>query len=385
MLSQTDKKAVLWASLTALGLTLCYSILLSSSTTVWLIPVAIAALYAWGGVIPAVLLSVGSIYMTVSLGQTLPDLAGTQAVGMLPAALGALLVLVLPAAAAITAIEKKLPFARRMSVGIASQIGALLLAAGVIYLGAGVDLVDALAKVLRGIVDTVFPPDMAVSVLQIFSTAGLLTKETITDVNTLLGQFEQVDPIQLYAMGYTLSAEQMQLLTGALDQAFESLTYYLKQIMPAVLLHSGLVTGVVMTTLSGFIMKRRDAECALDHKSISTWQVPRQPMGMMIVGLITGIAMQYAGMDQAPAVTTVFSMLLTALLTIQGLAALLRLFERAGVSKGMKIGMPILLFIFAAPMLETAGALSALLGSHGVISLWMKKRMEESRKEDDDE
>ena len=385
MLSQTDKKAVLWASLTALGLTLCYSILLSSSTTVWLIPVAIAALYAWGGVIPAVLLSVGSIYMTVSLGQTLPDLAGTQAVGMFPAALGALLVLVLPAAAAITAIEKKLPFARRMSVGIASQIGALLLAAGVIYLGAGVDLVDALAKVLRGIVDTVFPPDMAVSVLQIFSTAGLLTKETITDVNTLLGQFEQVDPIQLYAMGYTLSAEQMQLLTGALDQAFESLTYYLKQIMPAILLHSGLVTGVVMTTLSGFIMKRRDAECALDHKSIATWQVPRQPMGMMIVGLITGIAMQYAGMDQALAVTTVFSMLLTALLTIQGLAALLRLFERAGVSKGMKIGMPILLFIFAAPMLETAGALSALLGSHGVISLWMKKRMEESRKEDDDE
>ena len=385
MLSQTDKKAVLWASLTALGLTLCYSILLSSSTTVWLIPVAIAALYAWGGVIPAVLLSVGSIYMTVSLGQTLPDLAGTQAVGMFPAALGALLVLVLPAAAAITAIEKKLPFARRMSVGIASQIGALLLAAGVIYLGAGVDLVDALAKVLRGIVDTVFPPDMAVSVLQIFSTAGLLTKETITDVNTLLGQFEQVDPIQLYAMGYTLSAEQMQLLTGALDQAFESLTYYLKQIMPAILLHSGLVTGVVMTTLPGFIMKRRDAECALDHKSIATWQVPRQPMGMMIVGLITGIAMQYAGMDQALAVTTVFSMLLTALLTIQGLAALLRLFERAGVSKGMKIGMPILLFIFAAPMLETAGALSALLGSHGVISLWMKKRMEESRKEDDDE
>ena len=385
MLSQTDKKAVLWASLTALGLTLCYSILLSSSTTVWLIPVAIAALYAWGGVIPAVLLSVGSIYMTVSLGQTLPDLAGTQAVGMLPAALGALLVLVLPAAAAIIAIEKKLPFARRMSVGIVSQIGALLLAAGVIYLGAGVDLVDALAKVLRGIVDTVFPPDMAVSVLQIFSTAGLLTKETITDVNTLLGQFEQVDPIQLYAMGYTLSAEQMQLLTGALDQAFESLTYYLKQIMPAVLLHSGLVTGVVMTTLPGFIMKRRDAECALDHKSIATWQVPRQPMGMMIVGLITGIAMQYAGMDQALAVTTVFSMLLTALLTIQGLAALLRLFERAGVSKGMKIGMPILLFIFAAPMLETAGALSALLGSHGVISLWMKKRMEESRKEDDDE
>ena len=146
MLSQTDKKAVLWASLTALGLTLCYSILLSSSTTVWLIPVAITALYAWGGVIPAVLLSVGSIYMTISLGQVLPDLSGMQAIGTLPAALGALLVLVLPAAAAITAIEKKLPFAQRMSAGIASQIGALLLAAGVIYLGAGVDLVDALTK-----------------------------------------------------------------------------------------------------------------------------------------------------------------------------------------------------------------------------------------------
>ena len=385
MLSQTDKKAVLWASLTALGLTLCYSILLSSSTTVWLIPVAITALYAWGGVIPAVLLSVGSIYMTISLGQVLPDLSGMQAIGTLPAALGALLVLVLPAAAAITAIEKKLPFAQRMSAGIASQIGALLLAAGVIYLGAGVDLVDALTKLLRGVVDTVLPPDMAISVLQIFSTAGLLTKETIADVNKLLQQFEQVDPMQLYMMGYSLSAEQMQLLTGALDQAFESLTYYLRQIMPAILLHSGLITGVVMTTLSGFIMKRRDAECALDHKSVSTWQVPRQPMGMMLVGLITGIAMQYAGADQALAVTTVFSMLLTALLTIQGIAALLRLFERAGVGKGMKIGMPIMLFIFAAPLLETAGAMSALVGSHGVISLWMKKRMEESRKEDDDE
>ncbi len=385
MLSQTDKKTVLYASLTALGLTLCYSILLSSSTMVWLIPVAITALYAWGGVIPAVILSVGSMYMTVSLGQTLPDLAGVQAVSPMLCALGALLILVLPAAAAITAIEKKLPFAQRMAVGIAAQSGALLLGAGAIYLVAGVDLVNALAGVLRGIVDTVLPPDLAVSVLQIFSTAGLLTKETVSNLNVLLEQFERVDPAQLYMMGYTLSAEQMQLLTGALDQAFEYFAYYLRQILPAMLLHSGLLTGVVMTTLSGFIMKRRDAECTLEHKSVATWQVPRQPMGMMLVGLISGIAMQYAGMDQALAVTSVFSMLLTALLTIQGLAALLRLFERAGVGRGFKIGMPIAMVIFASSVLEMAGVMSALFGSHGVISLWMKKRMEESRKEDDEE
>ena len=384
MLSQ-NKKTVLYASLSALGLTLCYSLLLSSSTMVWLIPVAIVALYAWGGVTPAVILSVGTVYMTISLGQALPDLAGIQAIPMHHAALVALLVLVFPAAAVIMAIEKKLPFAQRMAVGIAAQSAALLLGAGAIYLISGVDPVDALTGALRGIIDTILPPDMAVSILQIFGSVGMLTEETIADVNILLEQFQKIDPIELYAMGYSLSAEQLQMLGGALDQAFGDFNYYLHQIMPALILHGGLLTGVVMTTLSGWIMHRRDAECSLEHKSVATWQVPRQPMFMMLLGMITGIAMQYAGMNQAIAVTSVFSMLLTALLTIQGIAALLRMLERAGVGKVAKIGLTVALAVLAASVLETAGAMSALFGSHGVISLWMKKRMEESRKEDDEE
>ena len=383
-MAKYDKKTILYASLAALGLTLCYSILISASMMVWLIPVAIAALYAWGGPIPAAVLSVGTVFMTVNLGNTLPDLAGIQAVPVPVSALGALLVLVLPAVAVIFVTGKKLPFAQRMAAGIGAQSAALLLGAGIISLS-GIDVVNALLGVMRGMVDKILPPDMAVSVLQMFGTVGLLTKETIADVNTLIEQFSRIDPVQLYTMGYTLSAEQMQMLSGALDQAFEHFNYYLHQIMPAMLLHGGLLTGVVMTTFSGWIIKRRDAESDLEHVSVETWQVPRQALGMLLTGLIAGLVMQYMETDSALAVTTVFSMLLTDLLMIQGLAALLRLFAKAGASRGFKIGVLIGVMLLAASVLETVGAMSALLGSEGVISKWMRKRMEEYRKEDDDE
>ena len=114
-MQEHSKKKIMLASLAALGLALAQPMMLMSSMMFWATPIAIVVLYIWSGIIPAGVLSVGSVVM-LSLCAGSPE-------GIHPAlaASGAVMMIVLPGAWGIAAIEKKLPFSLRMTVCIAAQ------------------------------------------------------------------------------------------------------------------------------------------------------------------------------------------------------------------------------------------------------------------------
>ena len=87
------------------------------------------------------------------------------------------------------------------------------------------------------------------------------------------------------------------------------------------------------------------------------------------------------------AVMVVFSLLASYLCIIQGMAAITRRFREVGAGKGARIGLIGASLVFAPTFLQYAGIASALFGRKGVVSTWMRKKMEEIEKdrEDDDE
>lgn len=353
-------KSILLASLAAVLVVLAQPSVFMLSMLICIAPIAIAALYAWAGWIPAGIASagtVGSLVWFASVGGTVnPALAG----------LGAAAVLVAPGIVSIVLLERRTGFFKRMLITVGAQLAALLGCVAVVYLGMGIDLVDAITGMMRQSVEYM-PEDMILQLLQMFYYSGMLTEESIAELSG----------------GVLLYADVLKIF----DQVFELTNYQLKQVMPAMLINSGLISGVLETTLPSQICIRRGDEPPVPHVPLHEWFLPSRAVGFAAVGLVTGIVLQYMDIDGAIGVTAVFSQLAGTLLIIQGMASVTRRFREAGSGRGARIGLVIAGLLFAPTFLQIVGAASVLFGRKGVISTWMRKRMEEmdeDRKDDDE-
>ncbi len=350
-------KRILIASLLAVILSLMQPMLLAFSAAVCLTPVLIAVLYAWAGWIPALLLSVGSIGAVETVGGALSGSVGY-------AALAAAVALVLPGLAAAWMLNKRLPFFRRMLMAAVVQIGALAAVICVAYLGFQVDLVDFIFSNLRGKMDAV-PDSVLQVVLQNFYMQGMLTEESVKMATT----------------GIVTRGD----IKKVLDQAFEAQSYHIRLNLPALLINSGLVTGIFMTTLPSLICARRGDEPPVKYYPVSEWFLPSRAVVGLAVCMLTGYALQLASVSGAEAVSLTFGAIGRMLFIVQGVAALSRRFKENGMRRGGRIAMIVAGLLLATHFIMLVGAASALLGRKGAISGWMRRKMEEKRKEDDDE
>ncbi len=321
-----------------------------------IIPVVFCALYAWAGWIPTGIAAAGTLF---TMSYAAPML-GTSSPVMLA---GGLLVFVVPAAAVIYSMEKRMKFFDRLTVAISAQTAALLLAMVFIYMVMKVDLVDQLVSTTRESMGYMTSGSVSV-VLQQFAMNGILTEESIAELS-----------------GGILTAGDIERV---LDQAFDAINYTLKQMLPALILSSGLLSGIAMTSLSSRICLNCHRKPPVDHVMVDHWRVPPRAVGMMIVGAISGMIMQYAGVAGSEAVTMVFMLLSMELLIIQGVAAILRRFREVNASAISRIGLIVLSLVLMPSFLEIIGVLSLLMGSRGIITTWMKKRMEQKESEDDE-
>ena len=360
-LPKPSVKGILLATLVALLIVLMQPALFMTSMLVCIAPIAIALLYAWAGWFPAGIVSVGTIaslawYASVS-GAVSPALAG----------LGAALALVAPGVASIVLMEKRVSFFKRMACAVGAQTAALLGCIAVIYLGMGIDLVDALTGMMRTSVEYM-PQEMIQSFLEMYYYSGMMTEESVQELTG----------------GILLRADVMKIF----DQIFELTNYQLKQIMPALLLNSGLISGVLMTALPSLIARKRGFSPEVPHTPVHEWFLPARAVGGLTVCMITGFALNLMNIEGAVGVVIVFSQIVSTLCILQGIAAITRRFRDAGAGKVARIGLIAAALLFASQFLEMAGMFSALFGRKGAISGWMRNRMkemEENRKDDDDE
>ncbi len=351
-------KRIIGASVIAALLGLIQPTLFMTAMLVCVTPVCIAALYAWAGWIPVAVasaLTVGSLgwFASVSGGMS-PVLA----------ALSALVVFVAPALAGIAALEKRLPFFKRMAVTVGAQTAALIGFACLVYLGLKVDLVDAMVGMLRSSIE-MMPADALGGYLNVFAMYGILNEESMKELNEGILLWSDVRKV--------------------LDQAFDLITYQFRQTMPAMLINSGLVSGMLITAVPSRICMRRGDEPDVGHVPMTGWFLPSRAVAGIAVCMGTGLVLQYMKVEGSGAVMAVFTMLYSTLCITQGIAALNRKFRDSGASKGARVGLTVAALLFAMNFLEIVGAMSALFGRKGAISSWMRKRIEENRKDDDEE
>lgn len=360
-LPKTSFKSVLLASLLALLVVLIQPAFFMTALLVCMAPIAIALLYAWAGWLPAGIASAGTI-------ASLAWFAGVSG-AMSPAlgGLGAALVLVMPGVVSIVMMEKRMGFFRRMVIAAGVQMAALLGCVAFVYLGMGLDLVDLLTGMMRTSVEYM-PQDMIESMLNMYYASGMLNEESVRELTT----------------GVLLHADVMKIF----DQVFDLVNYQLKQIMPAMLINSGLISGVLMTAFPSFIARRRGFEPQVPHVPVHEWFLPSRAVGGLTVCMVTGLVLNLMNIEGAAGVMVVFGQITSTLCIIQGVAAISRLFKKSGAGRGARIGLTTAAVIFASQFMEMVGMASALFGRRGAVSTWVKNKMkdiDENRKDDDEE
>ena len=121
---------------------------------------------------------------------------------------------------------------------------------------------------------------------------------------------------------------------------------------------------------------------------VHEWFLPSRAVGGLTVCMVTGLVLNLMNIEGAAGVMVVFGQITSTLCIIQGVAAISRLFKKSGAGRGARIGLTTAAVIFASQFMEMVGMASALFGSRGAVSTWMRnkmKEMEENRKDDDDE
>ena len=351
---------VLLAVLAALFVVMIQPALFMTAMLLCIAPIAISILYAWAGWLPAGVASVGTVAALVWF-------AGVSGVDQALAGLGAALVLVAPGIVSIVLMKKRMGFFRRMAIAVGVQTAALLGCVAFIYLGQGLDLVDLLTGMMRTSVEYM-PEEMLSSILSIYNQNGMLTAESVQELSS----------------GIVLRADVMKVF----DQVFDLVNYQFKQVMPAMLINSGLISGVLMTAFPGIIARKRGFVPEVPHVPVHEWFLPARAVGGITVCMVTGLALNLMNVEGASGVMVVFSQLTSTLCIIQGVAAISRMFKKSGAGRGVRIGLTTAAVLFASPFMEMAGMASALFGSRGAVSAWMKNRMkeiDENRKDDDEE
>lgn len=320
-------------------------------------PVIIAALYAWAGWIPAAVACAASLLSMAQFASLL---------NISPAllALGTLLVMIVPAAAVIYAMEKRMKFFQRLAVGAAVQTAALLLCMTVLYAGLKIDLADVITGGMREAMNSL-PSGSVMLFLEQLSMYGLLTEESLAELS-----------------GGILTAAD---IAKVLDQAMDTINYYLKQTITAFILSSGLLSGLAAVSLSSRIRRDCVNQPPVEHILLDYWRVPPRFAGMAALGAITGYVMQMMSVSGSESVTMVFIILLSEMLSIQGAAAISRRLREVHAGVIARLGLIIASLLLMPSFLEMIGVFSLLMGSEGIITKWMKKRIEQRESEDDEE
>lgn len=303
-------------------------------------------LFVWGGFAPAL------VYMAASLGS----------VGWLygPWAAGALaLIVALPSAIVMTLFARRASFMRRIKGAVLSQLGAMLLLIVVLYLSVRRDLISVLVEAANSWAQSL-PALLREALVQQFALTGLVTG----------------DMAQRALEGTLHSAETLSVLEGIFDLLGNSLRLQL----PGMLLSSGLLTGVLAVGLPDVICAHRGDD--VDYIAFSDWHMPSQVTAGGLVCLAASIVLVLFKVDGAESVYNALVIAAGTICAVIGSAALDRRLKANGRGRVFRIVLNGLGLLFAQGLFIMMGAYSALLGRQGLVSGFVRRKMEEHNREE---
>lgn len=338
-------------SLLALVLALLTPLTLVFSLQLLLIPLILVWLYAWAGTVPAALYTAGTLFMCALTGGT----------GLAVLAAFALFV---PPCLTIVMIRLRKSYDTCLKVSIISQTLALMLSVIILWMVTGrsaVDLfMDFFAERLREI-----PSAFTEQMFLVYGQLGLFA-----------GGANGID----FAKGYLTSQEYLQVI----DMFCATTGDGLKTLLPALILTNGITSGLIDVALPVWIYANRGDDLGSRRLPMSEWHVPRNAAIGLPVCLILSYIMYRTGMASGYAVFEAIKELCLLLLSIQGAGSLSRSLKRSGSSRAKRIILISLLLLFARLASYIIGFCSLYLGSQGIITSYLKKKVDNGNNNGED-
>ena len=264
-----------------------------------------------------------------------------------------------PSAVVIAMLWRRASFAARLKGAVGAQLAAFLILICALYFQAQRDLISVLIEFVNGWIESL-PASLRLVLAQQFALSGLITGDTAQ---------KAIDG----------SLRTMEVL-GALRQSIEMQGNLMRLRLPGLLLSSGLLTGVLAVALPNCVCARRGDE--IDYVPFSDWHMPRQVTIGALVCLAAAGALLLFKVDGAEAVWNAIIIAGGTLCVVIGASALDRRMKAAGRGKAFRAIMIGLGVILVQGLVMLCGVYSALLGSQGLISGFIRRKTDEHNGEE---
>lgn len=307
------------------------------------VPIFIAFLWLWSGWPGAVASSVSTLGMSVLIGGW-PMATAVGAVMVLPGWLSASLVF------------RRMRFYSGIKASVGIQLGLLIAVLIAAWLYVKGNLVDVAMNALRASLDS---SPITGALLAMLGQMGFFGAQTGLDFSAAL------DAVQ-----------QKQLL----DAMFSAYTAQYKLTAPAMLLHTGLVTGSLSYLLPVYVCARRGDEPTVSFAHPHEWRLSANTIIGLPVCVGVSLVLNELGVSGADALYVALVNVLFLALTVQAIGAVSRWMRAAGFTPGKRVLLVLAMILFTQVVLRLIGVYSALFGSKGLISTYIKKRTEKRNK-----
>ena len=255
-----------------------------------------------------------------------------------------LLIVVLPLALMVLLDMKRVPFFKRMYLSLAIELVCMVLALGLIVLVYRENIGDLTVKMLKSSFEQISPGMKDAMVLYYKQLYGIMGME----------------------LRYETAEE---LLTVVAETTGE----YVKLALPAMLILLASVNVLPGAKLCSGIRVKRNIP-GETSEPLSKWRMGEQMVIGLLLIMVTGLVLQWTIGTRGEVVMYTAIMLGLVACTVQTLASLADHFGRTPA--GPRIGIAVLMFLFLLlfQAIPLYGALSMLIGSHGLITQWLKRR-----------
>ncbi len=307
-----------------------------------------AVLYAWCGLAPM------AVYLAAS-GASVGLLYGG------PAAAACLALIGVPSVMTARMMALGTPFFARLKAGILTQLLLFVALVAVLYLVFRRDLADVVVEAFNGMISDMEPVVRSL-MLQQFASLGVFFDEATT---------------RAIMTGALTDAEQIALLTGL----YEPLGDGLRLGLPAMLVSSGILTGVVTALWPSYICSRRGDP--VEYQGLENWFIPRTVVFGALAALVTALCILLTRLNGAEAVFYVVWTAVGSMLQVAGAAALMRSMRSVGRGPVFRAVLLVSALLFVPFVLSAVGLFSILMGRRGLISGYIMKKHNDNKEDDD--
>ena len=275
----------------------------------------LAFLFAYAGIVPFVICAALQVVVY-------------QALGGLPVAVMGICASVLPGAIAVRGLRWRRSFDRQLRLDLAAQLLGIVAAVAFAYAIYG-ELIERIMALLEASLAN-YPDEFVTALLQ--------------------GRFEST--------------------TALLNTVKTNLALQL----PGMLFTVGIFSGVLAAAVPNWLLRRRGAVGKEAYRPLKRWRVPKQIVGGVLGMLAAGLLLYLLGLPNGTTVFATVRVICDCCFLLQALGALARFADKTNMPRAGRNVCLILAVTLLQPLATYLGCFSALFGSRGLISEWLRSR-----------